>query len=344
MTLQKNTMKSLSLALLTAAVVQTTACTTFGHKGPGGDDDGVATASEKSSVIIQAGQKDPVASAHDRSYWLDLRQSKKLLPKLQGALATGEAEAAINLAKAYLAKDPGNVEAMAMLASALALTHHYELAAYYATLIERASPGHPVALNVKGMAAMVKPKARAADFRLAITYFQQAFDAHGGEVAAGLNLGNLYLEIGNPGLAADVFGKVVDRCGHCTAGLMGEGIAASRNRDFPKASTAFNEVLKKNPNHAGALYNLALVQKNGYNNSKEAEKYLFAVLNDSRTKDASIKERAQTVLRMIKGEATAEDRTAVADEESAPEVRDEAGQGDEHDAELLMTGAEAEDK
>jgi hypothetical protein len=52
---------------------------------------------------------------------------------------------------------------------------------------------------------------------------------------------------------------------------------------------------------------MALVQKNGYNNSKEAEKYLFALLNDSRTKNAQIKERAHTVLRMIKGEATAEE-------------------------------------
>lgn len=335
-------MKKLYTTVIITSALLVSACTTFGRKAQSGDDDGTATALDQSSVVVQAGQKNPVASEHDRNYWLDMRQSKELLPKMQGALATGEHEAAVGIAKAYLAKHPGDVKALAILASALVVSRKYELAGYYASLLERAQPGHPVALNVKGMATMLKPKARAAEYQVAKAYFEEAFKT-GTEVAAGLNLGNLHLELGNPAAAAGIFDQVVERCGRCTAGLMGLGVTASRSRNFAKAESAFQEVLKKNPNHAGALYNMALVQKNGYNNAKEAEKYLFAVLNDSRTRNAQIKERAQTVLRMIKGEATAEEKAMIADEddhEAAPQG--EQGTGDERDAELLMTGAEAE--
>src|SRR5690606_27569991 len=99
------------------------------------------------------------------------------------------------------------------------------------------------------------------------------------------NLGNLQLELGNATAASATFQQVVDRCGRCTVGLMGYGVASSRSGKYADATKAFDEVLSKNPNHGAALYNLALVQKNGYNNHKQAEKYLETMLAKSRTQD-----------------------------------------------------------
>ncbi len=312
-----------NLILLGTSVALGTACTTFG---------GAKISDEKlkgDAVVAQGGRKEPVVSAHDRRYWLDMRQAKATLPKMSGALATGESSAAIDLAREHLAKHPGDADALTMMATALAMSRNYDLAAYYAALVEKARPGDGVALNIKGMAAMLQAKARIADFRKAEGFFQQAFTADPGQIAPGLNLGALQLELGNAAAAAATFGEVAKRCHQCSVALMGYGIASSRRHQYAAAKGAFEAVLQKNPIHTGALYNLALVYRNGYNNKKQAEKYLDQLLTDSRIKDPSARERAQTVLRSVKAEASPEERTMIVDD------------ADAKDAELLMTsGAE----
>lgn len=337
-----NTMKlkqHSKLGLVLGFALAAQACTTFGHKKGGGDDDGLAKSQD--AVVTQVARLDPVVSNHDRKYWLDLRGSKALVPRLQGALATGEAEAAVGLAKAWLAQHPGDVQGMTMLAAALAMSRKYDLAAYYASLVEKAQPGNGTALNIKGLAIMLSPNRKVADYRVAMEYFKQAYEADASQIAPALNLASLQLELGNAGGAAATFEAAAARCDRCNASLMGMGIAYSRARQFDKAKGAFQDVLAKNPNHAGALYNLALVHRNGYNDNKQAEKYLFALLNDSRTKNTDLKERAQTVLRRMKGEKTSDERMIADEDEPAPAAPTAE---DEKDAELLMTGAELDDK
>lgn len=327
------------VTILLSLALSASACATFRNKG---------SAEEKAPgavVVTQVSRTEPLLSGHNNQYWMDLRQSKKLMPKLQGALATGETDAAIQLARTYLSKRPGDAQGLTMLASALAMNRNYELADYYAMLAERAQPGNGAALNIRGLAQMLGSNRKVADYQKAQDYFRQAFEADASQVAAGLNSGALALEFGNPEAAATTYQAVVNRCDRCVSGLMGMGIAFSRIGKKGEAVSAFNEVLAKKTNHPQALYNLAVVYKNGYNDSKQAEKYLFALLNDSRTKDVALREKAHTVLRMIKGEASREERTMIVDDESrdAPDAK-EPSLGDERDAALLMTGAEMDDK
>lgn len=318
----------ISLAL---ALTMLAACTTTG-KAPS------SSSKTQLPVVQQAGQADPVVASRDRQYYLDLRQAKGILSRIDGSLATGEAQAAVDLSRNYLAKNPGDARALTALAAALALTRRYDLASYYATLAERAQPGNPAALNIKGVARMLMPKARMADFQAAMSYFQQAFDADQGQIAPGLNLGNLYLETGNPKAAVAIFKRTADRCGDCVAAMMGYGVASSRSRDFGAAVKAFETVLDRSAKHPGALYNLALVYKNGYNKPKQAETYLDMLLNESKTKDVAMRERAQTVLRMMKGEASKEERVlAKDDQEEDPQT---APVSDTDDAEMLMKSSD----
>lgn len=321
----------LKIQALFLAVAAMTACTTM-SKPSGG---------KGLPVVQQQGQKEPVVASQSRSYWLDMRQAKAVLPRIDGALATGESQAAVDLARGYLAKHPGDAHAMTVLAAALALSRNYDLAAYYASVVERQHPGDAVALNIKGLAMMLQPKARASDYLRAADYFQRAMDADQSQIAPGLNLGGLQLEMGNAQAAALTFAKTAARCGGCTAANMGLGIAQERLKKHDAAVASFNAILGKSPNHAGALYNLALVYKNGYNDSKLAEKYLDQLLRKAKTRDPRLKDRAQTVLRSIKGEASHDERTAIAEDDG--EVAPPKG-NDKEDAELLMSGAEFEDK
>ena len=93
---------------------------------------------------------------------------------------------------------------------------------------------------------------------------------------------------------------------------------------------AFERALKKSPNHPTALYHLALVHKNGYNNRKAAASYLEKLIASGQ-RDIATVERAQTVLRKLNGEYSPDERIANAAEQNAK------------DAELLMISSSFSD-
>jgi tetratricopeptide (TPR) repeat protein len=319
----------LAVAVIMAAVTAS-GCTTLGRSTADGD----VNQSMKTTVVTQVGSKSPVVAGRDRNYWLEMRQKKDLKARTVGSLATGESEAAVSFAKARLVKNPGDADALTQLAAALALTRNYELASYYATLADRVRPGNAETLNIRGLAAMLTPSARMTDFRSAAFFFQQAMDADSSQIAPGLNLGNLYLELGNATAAVSVFEQVVSRCGSCTAGLVGLGVAQRRTGKYEAALATFKNILNKNPNHSAALFNISMVYNNGLNNRKEAEEALHKLLASADSKDVDLRKKAHTALRRLKGEADTEDRTQMADSPSA----EEGG-----DAELLMSSSEFEE-
>jgi len=330
---QKLSLKARPVLLAVAVIMAAAAasgCTTMGRSTADGD----VNKSMKTTVVTQVGGKNPVVAGKDRNYWLEMRQKKDLKARTIGSMATGESEAAVGFAKARLAKNPGDPGALTELAAALALTRNYELASYYATLADRVRPGNAETLNVRGLAAMLTPSARMSDFRKAAGYFQQAMDADSNQIAPGLNLGNLYLELGNSAAAIGVFEQVVTRCGSCNAGLVGLGVAQRRTGKYEAALATFKTILKKNPKNSAALFNIALVYNNGLNNRKDAEEALHKLLASTDSKDLDLRKKAHTVLRRLKGEANIEDRTQMAD---SPAVNDG------EDAELLMSSSEFED-
>lgn len=331
---ERNAIASRPMAIvLTCALVA--ACTTTSNS-PQASKDMDGHGAPFAATVQQAGRTTPVYAEKDRSYYVDLRQSKATLARIDGSLATGESAAAVDMARAHLAQQPGNVHALTALAAALTMTRQYELANYYATLAERAQPGNAAAINVKAIALMLRPSARIGDFQKAEALFRQAFDSDQNQIASGLNLGNLLLEMGNSKASAEVFQQTANRCGQCTAATMGLGVARSRSRDFGGAALAFQQILDKNPRHPEALYHLALVYKNGYNKSKEAETYLQALLKDESAGDLAMRERAQTVLRAMRGEASVGERQYAQDDDKGQES---AG-SDQSDAELLMISSE----
>jgi|GEM_PF-1057701 len=321
--------------LVTASLSLAGCITTSSQYGAAGEG-GVMPQSSvaRSGVVSQIGARDPLLAPHPRNYWLDQRQAKAMMPRAQAALATGEPELVVNMAKAKLARTPGDPGALTMLAAALTMSHQYDLAAYYAAQLEQVQPGNSFALNVKGMAAMLAHKTTMNDYRLAQDYFQKAMDNDPMQIAAGLNLGSLQLELGNARGAATVFKTVAERCGACTAAQIGYGRALARSGEFREAAAVFKDVLKKHPENPAAQYNLALVYKNGFHDKAKAQSYLVAVIKNSHNRDQSLKNRAQIVLRSLSGQKAMDERARLAS--------DPAPSADEQDAAILMTGAEGE--
>jgi tetratricopeptide (TPR) repeat protein len=270
-------------------------------------------------------------------YWVQLRRSKDPLMRIKAALATGEAQTAEEEARAYLAAHPADPEAFSMLAAALAMSERYELAAYYADEARRLKVGGTGLLNIKGLATAAGANRSLRDYQAAASMFRAAFDGDPNEVAAGLNLGSLYLEMGQPAPAGEVFGQVAERCDQCVPALMGRGVSALRLKRYDDAKEQFTLVLKASPEHPGALFNLAMVERQGFGNSKKAEAHLLTLLRSKKRPSLAMRERAQAYLRMIKGEFSKEERTGIAAEKKPG--KSSAGDAE---AEAMLTGAEAE--
>jgi tetratricopeptide (TPR) repeat protein len=280
-------------------------------------------------VVQRIDSKDPILSPFGKNHWMDARGATAVsIKRIHALLATGESLPAERDARKYLVMHPGDVEGLTALSSALAQSGQYDLAAYYAKLVAAKLPDNPHSLNIQGLAILIGAT-RIDEFRRAESLFQRAFDGSESEVAAGLNLGDLYLELGNSDSAAKIFSTARTRCHNCIPALMGFGIASRRTGRYSDALEAFNKVVSANKLEVEALYHIALVYRDGLNDRKKAEETLRTLIATN-TERASVKERAYTVLRAMLSETPHAD-TAIAesDAKKSDPTEGEATQSDE---------------
>jgi tetratricopeptide (TPR) repeat protein len=249
------------------------------------------------------------------------------------ALAAGEFNAGIQEALAVIQNHPKHRGALIVLASAYALSKDFERARLYARLLERYHPGTPEALNIEALAIMLRPQANMMDYRQAATMFEQAFSMSSSEIAAGLNLGSLYLEIGNADKAAEVLATVKSRCDGCSEARHRLGVALTRIGRFDQAHSEFQQVLAENPKDAEALYRLALVSKNGYNDLEKSKGYLRQVLTLDTKANGAVYRQAHVMLRRLEGM----DSRKFGSGSAVAQSRD--GSDAEDDGEILRTNA-----
>ena len=248
-----------------------------------------------------------ILSPLNRDRWIQIRsETNDDHMKLYSSLGTREWDVAINDARAYLAEHPKDRVAMTVLAIGLAMKQNYSLAAYYGNLIERYYPGYPETANLQGLAILNRPGASYQDFRKAVQHFETAFNNFPNQVASGLNLGHLYLDMANASAARDVFQIVRDRCGDCVESLLGYGIAASRLKDFDNAEKTFETILSKSPNNLTAKYYLALILNYGKKKPQEAVAILENLLEDDSKSNLEIKRKANFLMRRLEAQLYAD--------------------------------------
>jgi tetratricopeptide (TPR) repeat protein len=264
----------------------------------------------------------------DRDAWVQIRNSTKNEHiRLYAALGAAEWDVAVSDARAFLQNRPQDEVALTVLAIGLAMKKNYSMAAYYANLLNQYHPGNPEVYNILGLAAMNKPGATFQDYQLAKEYFEKAFDGSGQQIASGLNLAHLNLEMGNAEAARDIFQAVRPRCGDCIEAMMGYGIASSRLRDFAKAEEVFNEILKRDAHNPYARFYLALVARYGRNDNKAAISHLTALVEDPEIKNVEMQRKGNFLLRRIQAEVYSEPKdTAIAREKPAKATKKAASE------------------
>jgi tetratricopeptide (TPR) repeat protein len=307
----------LSKFAIALSLLSLTACTTLSSsRSTTTERPGARTLSFGKEPIVHQTTGRNVMRRLDRDAWVDIRNSAKDEHiKLYATLGAGEWDVAILDSRAYLQRFPKDEVALTVLSVGLAMKQNYSLAAYYANLLDQFHPGNPEVHNILGLATMNKPGAGFEDYKQAMKSFETAFDASGQQIASGMNLAHLHLEMGNALAARDIFQAVRGRCGDCMEATMGHGIALSRLQEFKKAEDAFLEVLKKDPHSAYARFYLAMVAKYGRNDNKAAINYLTALLEDTEVKNVEIQRKANFMLRRIQAQVYAQPKEALAGED-----------------------------
>lgn len=299
-----NIQKSLTtiryLLMTSLVIYMSTGCTMLQSRNP------VEKLKQDNDPIVErSGGSTPALASLDRRQWVEIRNTTKDANfRLYSFLGAGEWETAETEARNFLLKNPKNFHALTVLATALAMRKNYGLAAYYGELLESYYPGNSNANNLRGLAVLYRTGADSEDYRKAEILFKQSFESDQKQIAAGLNLGQLYLELGKPRAARETYSKVRIRCHDCIDGMIGYGVAQSRIRDFTGAKQTFLGVLSKDSNNQNAMYRLALIEFNGFRNNKGAMNYLERILAVNGRKDNDVQRRAGFMLNKIQVQET----------------------------------------
>ncbi len=260
-------------------------------------------------IMIQSGGKSPLISKSGANFWIQQKDADGMSTgKLSGMLASGDWQSAVTEARRLLEQKPGDDGLMTVLGAAYAVGRNHEMASYYGGLVLKSEPANSDAMNLVGLRLMMASANRRSDYDDAMTWFRKAMDSDGAHIAAGLNMGYLQLELGDSASAVETFSNISGRCQRCFDAQYGYGVASARTSAWTTAKNAFESILAADPSRAEAVYQLALVHKNGLNNEARATQLLQELVNDAdgRFKGAGdVKRVANVALRRLK----ASDRT-----------------------------------
>jgi cytochrome c-type biogenesis protein CcmH/NrfG len=306
----RKTYPYLGKSLLVLAVLGIASACVTTKSGGDGVVDVASSLSAGDAVVIQSGRSEPVFSARGDTAWIQANtKSDSVLRRAEGALASGEGSQAEDLARDYLQQHPGDATGLLYLANALVVQQKYQLAAYYAGLGLRAAPGDANLVNIQALSVYMNSNGHMDDIQKAERMFTEAINSSSQQVAAGLNLGRLYMAIGKADRAAEVFQTVRNRC-NCVAGWLGEGVANIRLKKFSAANYALDQAHRIAPRDPVVMYQVALVRRAGYNDKVGATRSLETVLASNDPKYRNLREKAQSMLRQIRGEAELDERIA----------------------------------
>ncbi len=283
-----------------AAFALLAACQTGGNGGDSKKND-VKLDFADEPIVLQTSGKTLIKQI-PRDRWVQIRNgAKDEHVKLYANLGTGDWDVAIADARGYLQNHPADETGITVLALALAMKQNYSLAAYYAKLLDKYHPGNPEVKNILGLAEMSKPSATYENYQDAIKYYEAAFNSNGTQIASGMNLGQLHLEMGNLEAARDVYQTTQSRCRCVEAGL-GYGIALARLQSYQKADDVFKGVLDQDKHNPYAHYYRALIAKYGRNDNQGAMDQLQAILDDTDSKNEEMQRKANFLLRRIQAQ------------------------------------------
>ena len=231
----------------------------------------------------------------DKQLWLSEFDSKDgSLARIIQTIEKREWKQSIQLARAYLKKQPFNKGCFLVLATSYAGLGKYEKASYYAKLVLKKFPTNVAAINILGLSIYAKAEL-LEDYRKAQRIFQLAFERSAKEVAAGLNLGYLLLEMGDTQTAQKIFIQTASRCGACEEASLGYAISLRRQGKHNLAKETLEKIVANNPDFMTAWYQLALHYRNVEKNFEKSSQLIKKILDQSDMQDIELVEKARMI-------------------------------------------------
>lgn len=212
----------------------------------------------KRTVLIKNGQTFATVGNQNESYQVKYASLADEGNPLFQAVKSEQWHSCLKQAKQLLLRQPNDENGLSITALAHYSLGHVQKARYFTNKTLRLYPSNSLALNLTGI-QRVDQAQMVHDYLEAANYFKKALKLSKVEIAAGLNLGYLYLELSNPKLAKEAFDEAATRCHNCTSALTGLGMAYNRLKMLEEAKEAFEEVLLSDRSNLIALYQLALI-------------------------------------------------------------------------------------
>ncbi|MCB9229562.1 MAG: tetratricopeptide repeat protein [Deltaproteobacteria bacterium] len=234
-------------------------------------------------------------AGHSEIWLSDIRAEDPALVTVLEHMETRDWSAAITGTKQLLKKRPFDKDCFLVLATAYAAQGLWDQARFYARLILQAEPDHVAATNIMGLYRLNEADS-SYDYERSARWFLESFKASSGEIASGLNLGYLYLNLGSHQKALNIFETVHERCQGCSVAALGLGIAMRRSGQIRQAKRLLEDLVSRSPETMAAWYQLALIMRNNEKDYKASSGYLRHILDQPKLRDVALLEKAKALL------------------------------------------------
>ena len=252
--------------------------------------------------VVQASiGKEVVVSEIAPDRWVALRTGSPS-EQMHAHIVARKYEQAEKAAREILVREPRDLEALLALTNVLVATRQFELALWYADVLERWWPERSESLNIRALAILGTADNRLDRWMRATELFRMALVRSRGEVAAALNLGSLHLWMGDDIAALAAFKDAAKRCDGCAVAQIGMANALAQGSEFAPAREILERVLSSDGSNVEVLYRLAVLQFMGFGDRKKAEETLVKLMSKTRSGSEEWS-RANSYLKTIRMES-----------------------------------------
>jgi thioredoxin-like negative regulator of GroEL len=252
-------------------------------------------------VVQPSGGRSTVLTEIAPETWVSMKAGSPS-EQMHAHLFARRYEEAEKSAREILSREPRNLEALLVLTNALVATRQFELASWYADVLERWWPERSESLNIRALATLGTADNRLARWMRAAELFRMALVRSPDEVAAALNLGSLHLWMGDDQAALSAFKDASKRCGGCAVAQIGTANALAQGAQSLPAKDILERVLSSDGSNLEAMFRLAVLYNIGFGDQKKAEETLVKLMSrtSSTTEEWS---RANSYLKTMRMES-----------------------------------------
>jgi tetratricopeptide (TPR) repeat protein len=158
-----------------------------------------------------------------------------------------------NALKKALEVDPNNLKAHGKLAEVFFILKKYDESMTHTTAMLKLSPGYPLAYFIRGMIYK-----ETGDTPRALSAFQSAIESDADYYQAHMQLGVLFQIKNNP-VCLEYFNHALRIRPESEEALYGRAMYLQENNELDKAIQDYTQILKLNPRHKHAHFNLGYI-------------------------------------------------------------------------------------